>query len=216
MTRRALVAGLLMAAWISVWPAYSSMIVRSSRADYAHLSLAFLIPFVFLLGLNLLPGLRRFALTATELLTICCIGMLAANMQGEWLAGYFLGIITAPSYFATPENRWDELLLSRLPTWVHVASRGAAIGFYEGLAEGEGLPWRYWVAPLAWWVAFLAALLMASFSAMVILRKQWMEHERLAYPVATALLELTGAERGAGVGLLVRSRLFQVGFLVSG
>ena len=49
----AILIGLAMAAWISVWPAYSSMIVRSSRADFAHLSVAFLIPFVCLLGFNL-------------------------------------------------------------------------------------------------------------------------------------------------------------------
>ena len=94
-----------MAVWVSLWPAYSSMIVRSSRADFAHLSVAFLIPFVCLLGFNLFLDRKGRALRSSELLGICCIGMLASNMQGEWLAGYFLGTISSPTYFATPENR---------------------------------------------------------------------------------------------------------------
>ena len=96
MTRRAFLLGLAMAAWVNLWPAYSSLIAHSSRADYAQLSEAFLIPFFCLLGLNLLLGRRGPGLLPSELLAISCMGMVAALMLGEWLSGYFLGIITAP------------------------------------------------------------------------------------------------------------------------
>jgi hypothetical protein len=47
---------------------------------------------------------------------------------------------------------------------------------------------------------------------MVILRKQWMEHERLAFPIATALLQMTGTGRTTTTfRALVKSRLFQIG-----
>ena len=42
-----IIIGLAMAAWVNYWPTYSSLIAASSRADYAHLSLALLIPFVW-------------------------------------------------------------------------------------------------------------------------------------------------------------------------
>ena len=215
MTRRAILVGLAMAVWVSVWPAYSSMIVRSSRADFAHLSVAFLIPFVILLGINILLERQGRHLRSTELLAICCIGMLAANMQGEWLAGYFLGTITSPTYFATPENRWEELLLTWIPEWTIVGSLHGTTGFYEGLLPGHSIPWTFWLPPLLAWGGLLAAVLIVNMSLMVILRKQWVENERLTFPIALALLELTGATRGPGaLASLARSRLFQIGFLI--
>ena len=111
MTKRSLLLGLLMASWVNLWPAYSSLVVDSTRADFSQLSIGLLVPFFILLGLNALLELRSQALSPSELLTICCMGMIAACMQGEWLSGYFLGVITAPTYFATAENRWQELLI---------------------------------------------------------------------------------------------------------
>ncbi len=215
MTKRALIVGLVMAVWVSVWPAYSSMIVRSSRADFAHLSVAFLIPFICLLAFNLVLGRRGNALQSSELLAICCMGMLASNMQGEWLSGYFLGTISAPTYFATPENRWEELLLANVPPWSIVAHLRSTTGFYEGLLSGDVFPWYYWLPPLLSWGGLLAAILTANLCTMVILRKQWMEHERLTFPIAIGLLELTGTSSASRtLASLVRSRLFQMGFLV--
>ena len=215
MTRRAFFIGLLMASWVNLWPAYSSLILHSSRADYANLSVALLIPFLCLLALNLALERRGGGLSASELLVICCMGMVAALMQGEWLSGYFLGVITAPAYFATPENRWGELLLERMPAWSIVADRTATIGFYESLHRGGAIPWDAWVAPLFWWGGFLGAVLLGNFCLTVILRKQWMENERLAFPIATALLELTGVSGSKGtLSALLRSRLFRIGFWV--
>tara|TARA_B100001123_G_scaffold386433_1_gene460852 strand:- start:2551 stop:4479 length:1929 start_codon:yes stop_codon:yes gene_type:complete len=215
LTKRALIIGLVMAVWVSLWPAYSSMIVRSSRADFAHLSVAFLIPFVCLLGFNLFLDRKGRALRSSELLGICCIGMLASNMQGEWLAGYFLGTISSPTYFATPENRWEELLLTNVPPWTIVSGLHSTTGFYEGLLSGDRFPWLDWLRPLLSWGSLLAAILTANLCTMVILRKQWMEHEKLTFPIAVALLELTGTSNARStVAGLVRSRLFQMGFLV--
>ena len=42
----------------TLWPTYSSLIVGSSRADFAHLSDALLIPFICLLGINLVLSRR--------------------------------------------------------------------------------------------------------------------------------------------------------------
>ena len=133
MTRRSLILGLLMASWVNLWPAYSSLVVDSSRADFSQLSIGLLVPFFILLGLNLLLSQDR-GLSPSELLTICCMGMIAACMQGEWLSGYFLGVITAPTYFASAENHWAELIVSRLPEWTIVDAHATA-GFYEGFAE---------------------------------------------------------------------------------
>ena len=76
MTKRSLLLGLLMASWVNLWPAYSSLVVDSTRADFSQLSIGLLVPFFILLGLNALLELRSQALSPSELLTICCNGVL--------------------------------------------------------------------------------------------------------------------------------------------
>ncbi|MCZ6633693.1 MAG: hypothetical protein O7G87_09825, partial [bacterium] len=141
MTRRSVITGLGLSILINLWPAYSSLIVHSSRGDYAHLSVAFLIPFMGFLVLNLFLERRGRGFTSSELLTLCCIGMVAACMQGEWLSGYFLGIVTAPHYFADSQNQWADRILLYLPDWTYVSDKAAATGFYESLPGNQRLPW---------------------------------------------------------------------------
>ena len=141
-TRRSLVIGLLMAAWVNLWPAYTSLVLHSTRADHAHLPVALLIPYLFLLVGNIFFERRGGGLAPSELLTVCCIGMVAACMQGEWLSNYFLEALTMPHYFASPENRWESLLLPHLADWAVVNDRAAARHFYEGLPPGGVFPWR--------------------------------------------------------------------------
>lgn len=213
MTIRAIIIGLCLSVWVNFWPAYSSLILRSSRGDFAHLSVAFLIPFLALLAFNHFFSRRFRGLSSFELIAICSIGMVAANMQGEWLSGYFLGVVTAPIYFASTQNMWDERLWPHFTEWNVLSDRAAAAGFYEGLPPGAPFPWDAWIALFPGWVLFLGAVFLANFCVVILLRKQWMEHERLSFPIATALLELTGTgDSKDAFANLVRSRFFQIGF----
>ena len=103
MTLRAFLIGLLISVLVSLWPSYTTYILRSARADYAHLSVAILLPFLLLLLVNLYFSHKSKGLTPSELILIASMGMVSALTQGEWLAGYFLGVITAPIYFASPK-----------------------------------------------------------------------------------------------------------------
>ena len=49
---------------------------------------------------------------------------------------------------------------------------------------------------------------------LVILRKQWMEHERLLFPLSILPLELAQGERGRLLPSLLRNYLTWVGFLI--
>ena len=213
MTKRAFLLGLFLSILAAVWPAWSEYILRSSRADYGHLSAAILIPFLALLAIN-----SRFAkvgrgLNAPELILIVSMGMIASLAQGEWIAGYWLGTIAAPAYFATVENGWMEALLPTVPRWSVIADRQVAAGFYEGLPFGAEFPWAAWWPPLLWWTGFFVAFSIANLCVVIIFRKQWMDHERLPYPIAVALLEMTGqsSDRGSLTSLF-RNRLYWIGF----
>tara|TARA_Y100000588_G_scaffold378509_3_gene459112 strand:- start:19412 stop:21349 length:1938 start_codon:yes stop_codon:yes gene_type:complete len=214
MTPRAILTGLAMAAWVNFWPTYSTLIVHSTRADYAHLSLALLIPFILLLLLNSRFSERR-RLVPSELLAICCMGMISAMMQGEGLTYYFLGTVTAPTYFADPENQWGELLLQNVAEWAIITDPEVSVGFYEGLRDTEAFPFRSWMGIAFWWGTFFAAILTVTLCMSIILRRQWSENERLAFPIASALLELTGVSGGQpSLMKHMKNRLFVTGFCV--
>jgi hypothetical protein len=215
-TKRSLLIGLGMAVVMPLWPTYTSFVLHSTRADHSHLSMAMLIPFVTLLVLNSFLDKRGWGLDPTELLTICCIGFVASTMQGEWLTVWFLQMLTMPAYYASPENRFDEFLLPNMPSWTTITNRAAVRGFYEGLVPGTAFPWAEWFSVLFWWGALIVSILIIHLCLSVILRKQWMDYERLSFPVATALLELTGVSGSTGtLRTLARNRLFQWGFCVT-
>ena len=145
MTLRAALISILMAIAVNVWTAYSVLILHSSRADYAQISVGFLIPYLFLLFVNTPFRNRGRGLVPAELIVICCVGMVAVTMQGEWLSGYLLGTVSMPLYFAAPENRWDELLIPNLPTWAYVVDQEAVRAFFESLSAGDSIPWTAWL-----------------------------------------------------------------------
>ena len=175
MTKRSFLIGLLLSVLAAIWPAWSEYIIHSSRADYGHLSAAILIPFLALIAVNSTLSKKGRGLNASELIVIVSMGMIASLAQGEWVAGYFLGTITSPTYFATVENGWEEALLSTIPQWSIIPDRAVATAFYEGLPPGADFPWAVWWPPLMWWGAFLIAFFLANFCVVVIFRRQWMD-----------------------------------------
>ena len=212
-TKRSLIVGIGMAVLMPFWPTYTSLILHSTRADHSHLSMAMLIPFVALLVINAFLERRGIGFSPTELLTVCCIGFVAAIMQGEWITVWFLQMLTMPAYYASAENRFDEFLLPHMPDWTTITNREAVRGFYEGLVPGTAFPWSEWFTVLFWWGALIASILCIHLCLSVLLRKQWMEYEKLSFPVATAMLELTGVSGSTGtLRTLAGNRLFQWGF----
>ena len=77
------------------------------------------------------------------------------------------------------------LFFDYLPDWLIVSDqRHAVFWFYEGLPTNSAIPWYDWIIPMGWWGTFFLALFFLSSSLMVILRKQWIERERLTFPPA--------------------------------
>ena len=74
-----------------------------------------------------------------------------------------------------------------LPRWILVDDAQAVTDFYEG---GATIPWEHWLPPLAAWFAFYMALYLTLLCISAILRRQWVDYERLAYPLAQAPLAM--------------------------
>ena len=84
--------------------------------------------------------------------------------------------------------------------------------FFNGLPPGEPIPWHVWWIPLIWWFSFAAAIIGICMGLSIVLRKQWVEYERLSYPLVEAgACLVAGADDPRGRRPMWRSRLFWVG-----
>jgi len=133
---------------------------------------------------------------------LCSVNMMTALME----------TLGHASWFATPENEWEDLFIRYLPNWLSVQDKHILRGYYEGestLYEPEHI--KSWLAPALNWSAFVFALVLVMLCINAILRKQWTERERLSYPIIKLPLGITSAEDN-----FFASKLTWIGFAVAG
>ena len=214
MTARAVAVGLALAVALNAAAPLVGFVLESQYLATSYFPVGLGVGFfVVVLGLNgFLRATRpRWALGTGELAVVFVMAAVASTMPTHGIAGKLLSIISSPHYLASPENRWGEMVLPHLPRWAVVEGGPGLRWFYEGLPEGERIPWGIWVGPLACWLAFLAAAWFACLCVIAILRRQWMEHERLAYPLASMATDLIGG----GERKFARSKVFWLGFALA-
>jgi hypothetical protein len=145
------------------------------------------------------------ALNRSELVLVYAMLLIVSAVCTMGLSEQILPIITAVFYFASPENNWQERLIPDLPKRIMVDDGTGSRLFYEGLSgPGDSIPYASWVEPLAWWGLFLVALYVAMICAAIIVRRQWMERERLAYPIAQVGLSMNRRQSAGPAPLLSR------------
>ena len=213
-TLRAVVIGVLAVVAINLWVTYAETVVRSSRLNLSFFQLTLLSIFIALVG-GVNPLIRRIrprsVLSPSELLTVAAIGMVGSVVPTSGVTGFLVGVIGSPIYFATPENGWAEYYHPHLKPWMVPTDSGALRAFFEGGGGGVSA-WKTWLAPLAWWSSLVAALLVGSACVMVILRRQWAEHEKLVYPLAAVPIEMAeGASSRSALPDFMKGRLFWFG-----
>ncbi|MFT5366519.1 MAG: hypothetical protein ACI8V2_001466 [Candidatus Latescibacterota bacterium] len=213
-TVRAVVLGIAIVVFINLWATYAETVVKSSRLNLSFFQITLLAVFIVMVGL-INPALklvsRSLVFSQSELLAIVAIGMVGCVVPTSGVTGFLIGVISTPFYFATPENGWAEFYHPHLASWMVPTDLDAIRGFYEGLPPGAPIPWMVWVIPLTWWASLVVAVLGISASVMVILRKQWVESERLVYPIAAVPIEMSAdAMSNRLFPAFMRNRLFWV------
>jgi len=115
--------------------------------------------------------------------------------------------------FATPENEWRELFWNYLPTWLTVSDKNVLKGYYEGDTNFYLLSnIKAWSVPLLWWSAFIFAFIFVMLCINIIVRKQWIEKDKLAYPIIQLPLAITRQESSSGI---FRNKLLWIGFAIA-
>ena len=201
LTWRSLLLGLVQVFIVCAGAPFSLWVVGASEITWSYFPVGVGFPFLCLVLVNSLlrtlgPG---WALQPAELITIAVMGLVVTGIP-IFMVGYVMAIPTTPHYFASPENQWGEHVLPHLPSWLVPSNEANAMAwFFEGLPLGEPVPWaalfQAWVMPLFWWLTFIWTLYLVSFCMVVVMRRQWVERERLAFPlmqVPRALVEDLG------------------------
>lgn len=142
--------------------------------------------FLILLVLLVNPLLKRVArgseFSVSELALIFMMIAASSVVPGYGMMEFLFPYIATPLYYATPENQWMETIVPNLPSWAYLSDRGAAMDFFAGSSGGE-IPWRAWLTPAGFWIAFSLTFFFVLTCWGVILRRQWVEHERYAFPL---------------------------------
>ena len=192
---------------------------RSAHMAMANLPLAVLLPFVAWLLVN--AFLKRFtprlSMTSAELRLALSMLWVGGSFAGyNWITQW-VGAMAAPRYYASPENRWQELIFDYLPWWMFPSNfPGVTEGFFLGLEEGAAVPWGAWIAPIFWAMSAGLAMTAIGLGLTAVFQKQWVRHERLTYPLAQVPLDLTeGFDGKRGWPPFMQNWLFWVGFAVA-
>jgi hypothetical protein len=153
---------------------------------------------LLLQGLNLLlhwiarrhdlPGLLR-PFSRGELFLIYAAVAISLSMDR---GGYILHYTLFPAYYGDQVNRFKDLF-AHYPPYYAPQDQTAIVQWFEGAPTGR-VPWSLWWRPLAWWSSFNLILMFAVMCLVAIFRRQWVESERLTFPLLFLPLEITGGE----------------------
>ena len=208
-TVRAWIIGLLLIPLLDFWLEYTEIVAQGPDLAAMSLPMAVLFALMVMVGLNLL--VKRFnpkwALSQAELLFIYTMNTVAIYIGGIGMMQFLTPALVGWKHFQTPQNKWDS--------WAHFVPRWAVPdpsvvpGYYAGRTTfftPETL--HGWAQPIAVWTGFIFTLLFCFYCIAALLRKQWVDRERLIFPIVIIPLEIT---RDGGSTPLWQNRLLWLG-----
>jgi hypothetical protein len=217
-TGRAVFLGLLGAAAVSLITPYNNNKIAATPLGGNQFPIAALFMLLLLVVANI--PLRRWwrhrAFAPGEILTVWSMVLASAGIPSSGMMRTFIPNIPAPLFFSNASNEWQNKVWGSLPVWLKMTDKSAADAFFIGYPRGqEHIPWSAWIVPLIGWGTFGLFFTGASFCVASLLRKQWVENERFAFPLVTLPLLLAEEPReGHLINDLLRSPVLWLGAVI--
>jgi len=214
MTLRAVVIGFFFVGILCVVVPYCHLYVQGSDLVANHMPAAAVLLLV-LLSAVINPLVRRcrpsLALSRSELILIYIMVLVSAAIPERAYLDYVLTVPAGSSYYGIDNQKWIDYVHPNLKPWAWTHDTEAVKRFFEGLQPGQRIEWLAWMPQVLTWTAFIFLLCMAYLCLSLMFRRQWMEAERLAFPLTQVPLEIAG-EGGGVLSSIFRQRLMWVGF----
>jgi hypothetical protein len=216
---KALLIGTAMCLVISIVMPFGMLVMGTVQwsGDFISAGAILLIFIAVLLNVPLRLLKSSWALTPQDLVIVYTMILVGSAIPTVGLTAQLIPFLGEIFYFATPENDWQSLLQPYIKPWLVPQDELAVWYFFEGLPEGQSIPWGAWMVPLAAWGSFALALYLMMIAIVALIHKQWSQHERLIYPLIQLPAEmLREADDGDGsrINPFLRNPLMWFGFLV--
>lgn len=213
-TPRSLALGLGLTVLTNLWIHYAELIMSGVQGHSAIAATSTPVGAVTLLfavsGINLL--LRRLlpqtALSAAELLIVYVMITTSTVLSSSGQLHFLVPTIVASYHYASDSNAWASTFHRFVPKWLAQTNPDVLEGFYKGKTTP---PWVLWAPQMLVWIGFLLTLTFASFCLVSLMRRQWVDREKLSFPTVAlplALVETANDDHGRSV---FRQPLFWIG-----
>lgn len=192
-TARSLLLGCLLIPLNCYWMAV--MEIQWNSVDATCVSLFFHVIFlIFILALaNRWLGRRlpSLAMTPAEMLVIYIMLSLASAIAGRDTMENILPLLGHPFWFANEANGYERFF-HMIPRWLAPQEQWVLKDYYMGGANFYD--WRVicaWLPIVGAWSAFILAMLFVMLCINVIVRRHWMDLEKLSFPTVYLPVEMT-------------------------
>ena len=206
--------GLVLVPLLCQWTLYSEIVAQSTELAVMSLSIGVVFVLLVLLLVNTLlkRWFPRFALTRAELLFVYIMQTTSIPISGVGMMQFLNVGMANVFWYASPENGWAGRYGPLFRRWAFPDPqnlRGYYVGETSLFANGH---FAAWLPPMLLWSAFILVLLGVMLCLNTILRRRWVEQERLSFPITALPLELT--REGSGTAFF-RNKLMWAGFAIA-
>jgi len=189
---RAWLLGLLAAISVALFTPYSDLVMQGTWVGLTSFPISAFFVLCSLIGVNAMLSRLGKNFSPAEVLLVYAMALVAAGIPSFGWTGLLIPYLAGPFYFATPENNWAQILHPHLPQFLFPQQKETVAWLYEGLPKGVPIPWQDWLLPLCMWTLLGFAVYAVFFCLSALVRKPWVEQERLVFPLMQLPLQMTG------------------------
>ncbi|MDK1032366.1 MAG: hypothetical protein QGD94_10195, partial [Planctomycetia bacterium] len=221
-TLRAVLVGFAIVILIAAAEPFNTFYHRNTALIGNHFPLAVVFAMLLLILVvnpllkGLLPG-SQFA--PSELVVIFTLSYVCCCIPGTGLMRFWMTLLTGGFFYQVNHPEWVPML-ERVPAWLFPSTDGNSEivqNFWRGFGSGE-ITWEVWQrlisawsVPMLTWGIFFLSVFTGSWCVVMLLRRQWVENEKLSFPLAQIALEIMRPpERGLLFNRLFRNKLLWI------
>ena len=211
---RAIILGLLLIPPNSYWVIMMEKVLRgpypTSISLFANVVFIFLL--IWIVNRMIYRVFPAAALTQAELLLVYTMLAIGSALAGHDTISVLIQLIGHPYRFASASNAWLARFGEYLPRQILVDDLEALKGYYGGASTlYTWANFHPWIRPVLIWSGFVIVLMFVFMCINVLIRAQWMDKEKLSFPIVYLPLEMSDLE-----GKLYRNKLMWGGFALAG